>query len=112
MPHFSKQGNHFFVSYITGPSHVRLGLLFGENGKELKLTKQPPISECNHGELNEDKIKEAVFAGIALANEKFNANFQPLEIIYVENDSPRYDLFAICAKRICERIAQGGEFES
>jgi hypothetical protein len=66
MPQFGHKDGFDTVSLITGPSHVFLGIRFGDGPAE--LVKQPPIGSCQHGVLDEARIREAVRSGLAKAN--------------------------------------------
>ena len=104
MPTFTTEGNRLFVSYITGPSHVRLGLAFSEMAIPLPtIVCQPPIGTCNHGETEEALLVEAVAAGVAHVNPSLHV----AEIVYVANDSPHYSLYRHCARLLAERFLQG-----
>lgn len=95
MPQFGHKDGFDTVVLITGPSHVFLGIRFGDG--PLELMKQPPIGSCQHGALNEARIREAVRSGLAKGNAGGGTSFDAAAVMYVENDSPRYDLFERCA---------------
>ena len=111
MPQFSQRNGRFFVSYITGPSHVLLGLAFGERPATPVLVRQPAVGACSHGQLDEGQILAAVLAGIAAAKHETGRTLNPTEIIYVENDSPRYSLYQHCAYLIAQRVTNGESFD-
>src|ERR1035438_3080227 len=100
MPGFTQKDGRFFVSYITGPSHVLLGLSFGQSSIEPVMIRQPKSHSCDHGPLDERRIREAVIAGVAAAD----SNLYPTEIIYVEDDSPRYEMYQHCAFLLAQRV--------
>jgi hypothetical protein len=111
MPSFiSKEGRHF-VSYITGPAHILLGIKFTDQTAEPKLIMQPPIGSCSHEPLDELKIREAVQEVLA-AFRTDGAKIFAEEILYVENDTPRYDLFRLAAYQLTARYLENGEFEA
>lgn len=89
------------VSLVTGPSHVFLGIKFGNGQPE--LIKRPPIGSCHHGVLDEERILEAVNSGLARANTECNTSLNAAGVLYVENDSPRYEMFERCAYLIGTR---------
>lgn len=104
MPTFTEDGERTFVSYITGPSHVRLGLRFGDAPVATPaLVRQPPMGSCSHGEIDELSLIEAVRAGVVAVSPELHV----VEIFYVADDSPRYSLFSQCAKLLAERFKSG-----
>ena len=106
MPSFTRKNGRYFVSYITGPSHVLLGLAFDSTAASPTVHREPRRGACDYGTLDESKIRDAVVAGAAEAN----VQLHPVEIIYVENDSPRYDLYKYCAYLLAKRVAAGEAF--
>jgi hypothetical protein len=63
-----------------------------------------------HGALDEREILRAVVAGIRDASESTGIEIHPIEIVYVENDSPRYSLYRYCAYLIAQRVMSGEPF--
>ena len=112
MPHFSQREGHFFVSYVTGPFHVTLGLSFGGSTATPKLTRAPAIGECSHGALDERQILSAVNEGVAKATGDSGSPLHLSEVVYVENDSPNYGLFRYCAYLISRRLLNGEPFST
>lgn len=103
MPTYMKDGERHFVSLITGPSHVRLGVEFSTVPVETpRVVCESAIGERVHGKIDETALVSAVRSGIA----EVSANLHPAEIVYVDNDSPRYSLFSQCAKLLAERQIQ------
>jgi hypothetical protein len=112
MPQYTKSGNNYRVSYITGPKHILLGLLIEEgSNNEIAMTSLGTAGKCNHGALNLDNIKESVIEGVEKANKSFGTNYSVKEIEYVENDTPDYTLYAHCAYLIAKGIYEGAEFQ-
>jgi hypothetical protein len=97
MPHYETKVGRHFVSYITGPRHVRLGVCFSDQPTTPTMIKQPPIGDCIHGHLDEGKILQSVLSGLEAFERETGTKAWVSEIVYVENDSPAYDLFASCA---------------
>jgi hypothetical protein len=74
MPHFGHQDGFDTVSYITGPSHVRLGIRFSEGpATSIELIKRPRVWAWDHGPLDEERIVESIRAGVAAANAETGA---------------------------------------
>jgi hypothetical protein len=104
MPTFTSEGERHFVSYITGPSHIRLGLRFSASPvPSPEITCQPAIGASDHAAIDERLLLEAVAAGTAEASPLLTI----AEVFYVADDSPRYSLYRHCAKLLAERFLQG-----
>lgn len=101
MPQFGYKDGFDTVSLITGPSHVFLGIRFGDG--PVKLVKQPPIGKCQHSALDESRICEAVRSGLAKASAEGRISLDVAAVMYVENDSPRYEMFERCAYLLASR---------
>jgi len=106
MPIFSRKNGRYFVSYVTGPSHVLLGLSFGSPSTQPVIVRLARAGHCDHGPLDEARIREAVMAGVATAS----VQLHPVEIVYCEGDSPRYELYRRCGYVLAQRVASGAEF--
>jgi hypothetical protein len=102
MPMFGRLGDLHTVSYITGPSHVWLGIAFSQSPiPTAKVVMRPAIGDCNHGRLDTQQIQAAVSDGVADARVGLFVD----RIEYVTNDSPRYDLYRDCARMLAERAS-------
>lgn len=110
MPQFiHKEGRHI-ISYVTGPSHVLLGVRFSEKSVAPALIKLSAQGSCSHGGLDEGKIREAVQEVLAAHRDEGKEVFAA-EFVYVENDSPRYDLYRIAMHALTKRYLTAGAFE-
>ena len=110
MPQFGHQDGFDTVSYITGPSHVMLGIRFADEPVTgIRLVKRPRVGACDHGQLDEVRIIESIRAGIAAANDQTGARQSAVEAFYVENDSPHYELYERCAYLLAMRRAQAAK---
>ena len=98
------------IPWFTGPSHVLLGLAFGPGDGEPVMVRKPPVGGCDHGRLDEASIREAVRDGLADARARAGVTLSATEIVYVADDSPRYDIYRHCAYLLAERVGSGGEF--
>lgn len=106
MATFSRTNGRYQVSYITGPSHVLVGIVLGGQGETPKVVRHSNSSTCEHGPLDERRICESVLEGIA----ESGAKLVPSEIHYVEGDSPNYGLYKYCGLLLARRIASGEDF--
>ena len=113
MPQYIKSGDSYRVAYITGPKHVLLGLIFKESGKnEVNIVNLGEAEgDCNHGTLSLEAIKESILEGVAKANTSFGTNYTVKQIEYVENDTPDYAIYPLCAYLIVKGLNQGIEFK-
>src|SRR5262245_25233926 len=103
MPGFTKKGDTYFCSYITGPSHVLLGLRLGSPSVIPSMVRLPAKQNCQHGALDEDRIREAVQQGLAQVFARLGVELHVAEISYVADDSPRYEMYQHCAMLLAER---------
>jgi len=98
MPQFGHQNGFDTVWMITGPSHVLLGIRFSKEASvSMELIKRASIGGCIHERLDEKSIADSILAGVAAANAITGAKLVVAEAFYIENDSPRYDLYEQCA---------------
>ena len=107
MPQFGQLDGFEPVSLITGPSHVFLGIQFGDG--QPKLIKRPRVGSCQHGVLDETRILESVCAGLNRANAECNSSLNAAAVMYVENDSPRYEMYERCAYLIGKHLSKDAE---
>jgi hypothetical protein len=108
MPGFSQQGDVRFVSYITGPSHNLLGLEFGSHDGQPVLEAKPGQGPCNHGRIDEGELLKAVALGVADASASILKPLPVRRVVYVVDDSPRYDIYRHCAKLLASRMLAEG----
>lgn len=108
MPDFFQQGDVRFVSYITGPSHNLLGLEFGSQlvGQPL-MEARPAVGACDHGRIDEAELLKAVLMGVAESSSPGSQSLTVRRIVYVVDDSPRYDIYRHCAKLLSRRVLDG-----
>ena len=113
MPSFWKDDKHLFITYITGPSHVLLGLAAttGADAGGVVMVRRPAAGRCGCGTIDEEEVRRAVLAGIDEANRELRTCWHATEIVYVEADSPRYSLYRHCAKLLIEHLNAGWEPE-
>ena len=109
MPDFFQQGDVRFVSFITGPCHNLLGLEFGSPvvGQPVMEAK-PAIGACDHGRIDEVELLKAVVMGVADSSGPGSVPLSVRRIVYVVDDSPRYDIYRHCAKLLASRMRANG----
>ena len=100
MPQFSTDGDLEFVSYVTGPTHVRLGLKLAKSPRTAVLTRRPAIGGCAHGALDPALVQEATLLGVADASAELFVE----RIDYVADDSPDDRLYRVCARLLAEKF--------
>ena len=112
MPDYGRYGSFNGVSICTGPGHVRLAISFASSRAQGKmtLTALPPVGACDHGEIDELRLRESVLEGIRSASNESGTLLQPAEVHYVANDTPRYDMFCRAAYLIARGVEEGIEF--
>jgi hypothetical protein len=100
MPTFGRIDDLLVASYISGPSHIWLGIAFSASPiASPKIVVRPAIGDCCDSSLDSERIQDAVTKGIQDAGIVLSIE----RIEYVANDSPRYDIYRHCARRMAER---------
>ncbi len=112
MPGFSRDGDVFFASFITGPQHVRVGLRLAQEPVEPRLVEGGALGTCSHGEWDTAKLIEAVDHGLQKASEEGVRRYYASEIHYLVNDTPSRGLAARCAHAIAMRHASGWDSDA
>ncbi len=108
---FSVIDGRFCVSRITGPTHSFLGLRVTKLPPiRVLIVKLPPVGACRHDSVDEDRLQAAVTAGIEAANRECGTGWHVAEIAYVEDDTPAYSQYQICANAVVKRLASGEPF--
>lgn len=92
------------VSYITGPSHVLLAIEFVLTPNDIIMIKRPAVGTCQHGSVDEDKLIATIKEVISTLNKTQPITLFPARIAYVENDSSRLDLYAICTQLLYQQF--------
>lgn len=111
---FSKRGDFYRVSWISGLEHNFLAIVFvdGDDVPEPQIQMLPVIGECRNTALKESEIFNSVIKGVAEANRVFDTTFRVSRIEYVANDTPPENRYAMLAYHIVGRLVAGGEFPS
>jgi hypothetical protein len=110
MPQFGHKDGFDMVALITGPTHVLLGIRFTDApSTSIELVKRPRVGTCDHGPLDEERITEAIRAGVAAANAETGALLGVAQAFYIQNDSPDYQLFQRGAYLLASRRSRPAE---
>ena len=97
----------YCISYVTGPSHVYLCLGFGEAPvADVPVTMKTGNSACGCGDIDIESMKAAVQEAVARELADSGMDLHLSEILYLETDSPRYDLYGLCARKIAEHVVK------
>lgn len=100
MPIFTTDGTRVFAAYITGQSHILLGLQFSEStAVSPVIVRKPAIGGCRHEPLDEGRVVDAVLRGVADVGPDLGVS----EIVYVEDDTPNYGLYVRAAADLAQR---------
>ena len=102
MPGFHIDGGTHFVSFITGPSHNILGLKLVDDKRESPLIVAKEGKYASNT-FDEAKLTIAVQTGVDRALKDSSRKIYVSEIVYMKDDSVRYDAYEICAGLIVER---------
>lgn len=111
MPGFTIMEGRHFITLVTGPAHVLLGIRFSAQPStaEPALIAWPARDGTAVAALDATRIGAAVAQALAAQRAAGNAVFAD-EIVYVEDDPPRYDLYRIAAERLVAHYLAGGGF--
>ncbi len=108
---FSIVDGRFQVSRITGPTHNLLGLrLSKQPAFGVMIVKLPPVHPGRHNPIDEAQLQIAVMAGVEAANRECGTEWHVAEIAYVEDDTPAFSQYQICANAVVKRLASGESF--
>mgnify|MGYP001262049665 CR=1 FL=1 len=108
MSQIIQKGNMLCSSISTGPSHVWVGLRLARQPRgNVVISANPPIGDCTHQKLDGTKIRQAVERGVSLANFECSSSWHLVEIVYVDDDAPRYDLYEVLGHRIVRALESG-----
>jgi hypothetical protein len=97
----SKEGDYFWGSHISGPTHnlLRMRVHPGHNSGLVRVL--PPLGGCSHGEpLTADETREWINEGVDRANLELGTRYGIVEAEVVANDSRRPEVYAELARRI------------
>ena len=106
MPTFTHRDGRDYVSIITGPQHIRLGLRLApasDPERAPSVVRQPAIGECDHGAIDEATLVSAVMNAVESVAEESGDVLAVREIVYVANDSPSYGMYAHGARLLARR---------
>jgi hypothetical protein len=111
MPSYVFKNGRHYVSYITGPTHILLGLRFCTAAGTVNMVKVPPVGTAPYVPVDEASVRSAVEE--ALSEFRISgANVFVSEVVYVEDDTPRYNHFKIAAALLAHHFASGGDFKN
>jgi hypothetical protein len=110
MPQYSQKDGRFCISYVTGPSHVWLGLSFSAVARPISVVRYPAVGQCTHGVLDESRLIDVVIEGVSDAGKETGSRLAIAELAYVSDDTPSYDLYRHCGYLIAKRVASGQRF--
>ena len=104
MPTFNNKGLHF-VSLITGPTHVLLGLEWGDETRDenILIEVTSPIGEHQHAPIDQNKMKQTVLSAVKEMSQSASVPLAIRRIRYVANDSPDYRLYEQAARLLAEQ---------
>ena len=101
-----RKNERLCCSHISGPSHNWLGLRLVANPVvDIVVTRlqRTPHSAA----LKEDMIELAVKRGVDAGNTESSSQWHLAEIAYVSDDSPRYNVYEMLARRIVSAVDAG-----
>ena len=107
--HFSRDHEWYQISRITGPTHNKLGLKFGEGEGS-----QPTIEALSVGDgeakIVAEVVQQQVLEGVAEANAEFATDYHVAAIRYVINDTPSSSVYRMLAISLIRQLTRQGAF--
>jgi hypothetical protein len=107
--HFSRDHEWYQISRITGPTHNKLGLKFGEGEGS-----QPTIEALSVGDgearIVAEVVQQEVLDGVAEPNAEFGTDYHVAAIRYVINDTPSSSVYRILTRFLIRHLTQQGAF--
>jgi hypothetical protein len=106
---FSRNGDWYQVSRITGPSHNFLGLKFGES------SASPPVVEFSSvgtgaEEIEADDVQRQVLEGLYEANAQLGTAYHIAAIRFVTTDTPSLSIYRSLTRSLIEWLARENAF--
>jgi hypothetical protein len=102
---FVKDNEWYKVIRVTGPSHNLLGIVFAEGGFQADLRVEAlPTNAGIPAQLSEQDVRRYVEAGVADANQEFQAHYSISKIQFIPTDTPPASVYRMLARRIVERL--------
>ncbi|MCC6738350.1 MAG: hypothetical protein IT452_04845 [Planctomycetia bacterium] len=74
------------------------------------VVKLPPVHAGSYKPMDEAQLQAEAAAGVETANCECGTEWHVVEIAYVEDDTPLYSQYAICANALIRRLASGEPF--
>ena len=105
---YTKVGEFYRVSRITGPSHNLLGLSISPDEPArvamLKLRESQSTSQ-----VDEEQLKQAVLGGLHEANAALGTSYFIDKIEYLPDDTPNLDVYSSLARSLIEHLVRSGQ---
>ena len=108
MPSYIEKDGSYFISYITGPKHILLGLRFVTEASTVEIIKNPSVSDRFCQDMDEQKLLLAVEDGLRAHSQECGLRLFVSKLEYVADDSPDYALFAHCTQLLARRFTHDG----
>ena len=108
MPSYVERDGGYFISYITGPKHIRLGLKFSLEASTVECIKNCAVANKSRQNIDEQELILAVEVGVHAYMQESGLRLFVSKIEYVADDSPDYALFAHCTRLLARRFSNSG----
>jgi len=104
---FSRYGDWYRASRVTGPTHNLLGLEFGSSAHDVEVVAHPGKGQSL---LDPEAVLREVQLGIGDANSVLKSDYSILRIEFVLDDSGPVEVYRWLARLIVERLHAGEPF--
>jgi hypothetical protein len=105
---YTKVGDFYRVSRVTGPSHNLLGLHLAHAEPAevvVERLREPEASPL----MNEAQLKQAVIEGVNQANASLGTHYYVVAIQYIPSDTPNIETYSFLARSLVEQFVHAGE---
>ena len=104
MPSFSRHGDFFVASLITGPSSAMVRVRFTDADQPM-IDVKTLAPDIRFGNPDESCVRDAVIDGVACANSMHSTSYKVAEIEYACDNDGKCALIRRAAFDIVERLA-------
>ena len=105
---FSRDQEWYQISRITGPTHNKLGLKFGQS-EGLPTIEALSVGD-GEAKIVAEVVQQQVLEGVAEANAEFGTDYHVAAIRYVVTDTPSSSVYRMMAISLIRQLTRQGAF--
>ena len=110
---FTKHGNRYQVSRITGNQDNILGVSFTESEANIQVIEW--VVKCDIKEVKKtspDEVLQQVLLGLKDINEKLGKNYKLSKVYFVPTEDSSHFIYKYLIAEIVKRVDSNSEFET